>query len=375
MWDRIADHIPRSGSTAVRDAEAERDKVWSSYVRDGNNYIIVPSNLASLVDNPLVIAIVAASKVLNMQPVLSSRTYDSTIEYDKKQKMYLYGVAWGLNSDKKGSLQEYSKVSGPMGHGFYWVAHTAIQSQIGSSFWAKGKGRNPTLGTTGKAWAKEICQEDRRAFSILRQAAASLDVNQAWPSYLRPKESFLGREIKKELKFLKSGLLRPEEVEWINQTFPGARAAREQALEAVDSKEPDLDKIRNLSSLMKAAGTACQKPEILADRIIGHRINLIYPRGKRERKNALKRPLKDLIEEMDPESFIKAFDPTVLAGVKAYQVTLPDRYPEDIGAYAETIQAEYTTRLNGLRRRGYESLAELCESFRDNYVTPGFIFG
>jgi hypothetical protein len=373
MFFNMKDAIPTSGSAAVGASEGHPDEVWMRFNKGDEEVLVLPNNLESLGDDPLVMALSAAAQILGLKTILSPKTY-TPVKYDKKQKMYLFGVGWGLNNKTKfGDLNEYQALSGAMGHGFYWVAHTAFQSKVGSSSWAKGQGWNPVRGTTGKAWSTDISSEARRAFAVLRAAAAKVDVLNNWHTYVRPKESFIGKEIRKELRFTKEGILSSREVAYLKDTYPKAIACREQVLDMLESKDMGLDDIKDLPRRFAEAGSASRVPEVLADKIVSHRINLIYPKGKRERKNAKKRPIQELISEMEPEAYIHAFDPCLIAGMKPFHISVSDR--EDYDSLAERLQYDYNSRIASLRKRGREGLADLAEEWALSYLTPSFLAG
>jgi hypothetical protein len=332
--------------------------------------VYLPTNMESAADNSLAIAAVSAINSLGAAvEFATTKTEVDWAQLDKKVGMYLAGVSWGLNHkvNGKGSLQPFSQVSGPMGHGFYWVAHTAMQNQYGSSFWAKGTGWHMTKGLTGKAWDNTLSSTQTRIIALCSRAARSLNCSENWHSWFRAKESFLGSELKKSLPHMRVGIITQPESNYLATRFAASIQQYNSAKAMLDS--PTEESLRTLGDVLKNAGQSLQSLELTVNRVIQLRVSVLYPTNKKEKKAALKRPIVDLIGELDTIDQLERFDPALLGGYKPFYVE-SRLANEDVMTYRTRLRAAYERRLQLIRNGGDVPLTTLCTLWADEVICP-----
>jgi len=360
--------LPTGPVSATKRALGKDEKIlaWSTTMEDGRLTVYLPQNLESLGDNPLVLAGLAACYALKPNFELADESHPSDQEFEKKQELYLSGLAWALR-EGEGMLPPYHDASGAMGHGFYWVCHHALETKLNSgTWWAKGSPWHLTKGMTGKAWSSELDAMTRRVNSLLSKAAASLDVKTNWATWVRSKESFLGKEIKKSLPHIGTELLTEPEKEYISSRFDGPIRQYNSLLDGFDNLT--MPYIMGLAKNIKAVGSLLRPLSILCDEIISHRISNVYPREKRARRLALKRPIRELIQELDSPHYISTFDPSVLGGRKAFTVLNSDVDFEEIDL--RFLRKQYESTIAGFKVQGNISLYNLCSSWADTAICP-----
>jgi hypothetical protein len=281
-------------------------------------------------------------------------------EFDAKVQMYLAGVSWALHGNG-GKLVRYQDVSGALGHGFYWVSHHALETKLGGApWWAKGTSWHLTRGMTGKAWSSDLDSMTRRVNSLITKAAGSLDIFENATSYIRSKESFLGKEIRKSLPHVGTDLLTPEEKAYLSLKHAGPIAAYEQLMDTLS--QPTVNDLAGLAKVIKDVGQSLRPLSNAVETVVSHRISHLYPTEKRARIAARKRPIRELIEELDLDKYIYLFDPAVLAGKRPFRV--PDRIdhePDD--GYMVRCRKQYQHTVSGLGIAGMKQLQDLCESW------------
>jgi hypothetical protein len=327
--------------------------------------------MESLGDNPMVQAAVAACFVL--QPIFEMGDDDHPDQdWDRKQTAYLSGVTWGLHQEGR-KLSPYHDTSGAMGHGFYWVCHQALEWQLKSgTWWARGSPWHPTRGLTGKVWSTDLDATIRRVNSLLSRAAHQLDCMSNWASWFRTKESFLGREIKKALPHKGTQLLVDFESQYLEQKFKAGISAYNELLKDLD--EPNLGFVKSLGARIKQVGVSLQPLSGTVDRTVSHRITHVYPKERRARRDALKRPLKEVISGMSKRDYIFAFDPTILGDKRPFSVDVSSEDEEDFN-WLE-VRKDYERRISAFRHLGLGDLADLCSIWGDEHIAPlGYSLG
>jgi hypothetical protein len=336
-------------------------------VEDGKLTVYLPRNLESLGDNPLVLAGLAACYALRPNFDFADEDHPENQEFEKKQEMYLSGLAWALR-EGEGMLPPYHDASGAMGHGFYWVCHHALEAKLNAgTWWAKGSPWHLTKGMTGKAWSSEIDAMTRRVNALLSKSAASLDIGPNWSTWVRSKESFLGKEIKKSLPHTTTELLTESEKAYLSTRFSVPIKQYENLLGGFD--DLTMPFIQGLAKNLKTVGSSLHSLSILCDQTVSHRITNVYPREKRARRLALKRPIRELVQELGPAHYINVFDPSVLGGRKAFSVlTAEGEYPEDI--HLPLFRRQYESTISGFKVQGDLPLYNLCSSWADSAICP-----
>jgi hypothetical protein len=334
---------------------------------NGKLIVYIPNNLESLSDNKLSIAAVAAIRLLKADVRFCNKDADLD-QLDKRQQLYVSGVAWGLsNNGGDGTLAPYVQVSGSLGHGYYWVAHEAMAKQYGSAWFAKGKPWHLTRGLTGKAWDSSIKPDTRRISSLVSRAAKKINCSASWRTYFRAPETFLGREIKRSLPHRRTGIITANESVWFSQTYSKAIKAYDDMI--LELQEPKEENLSSLQARIKSVGTSLQNLEIQADKLISRRVRFIYPSNKKEKKAALRKPIEDLIAEMDAEDYVSAFDPSLLKIQRAFSVPLRGAQ-EDLDVFLLRARRDYESRVNSLKQAGDETLARIASGWADNAFCP-----
>jgi hypothetical protein len=347
---------PISAARGVKDKKADRP-AWS-YVGEFPDIVVrLPSNFESLGDNPLAQAAMAACEVLQPRYELSSESMEDS-EFDAKVQLYLAGISWALHGNK-GKLVKYQDVSGALGHGFYWVSHHALETQLGTTpWWAKGTSWHLTKGLTGKAWSTDLDSMTRRVNSLITKAAGRLDIIENATSYIRSKESFLGKEIRKSLPHVGTDLLMPEEKDYLSLKHSGPIAAYEQLMDTLAN--PNLSDLGGLARHVKEVGQALRPLATTVENVISHRITRLYPTEKRARIAARKRPIRELIDELDFDKTVVLFDPAVLGGKRAFHPPEQDD-DEPTDRFKIRCQRLYYHAIAGFGGAGHRDLQALCE--------------
>jgi hypothetical protein len=370
VFKNMVRRIPTGAISAAKGhASSSEDKFpFSMTTVDDVTTVYIPADLEKAADNPLALVACAAIKAMGAHVAFSNKTDGELENVDKKVAMYLSGVSWALNFSVEGvpALHPFQSVTGPMGHGFYHVAHSVLQHKYASSSWAKGQGWSLTKGLTGKAWSDTLSPSTRRIITLVNRACSSIRNTDAWRSYFRPKDSFLGREIKKSLPHMKVGILTQQESDYISLAYASNIQKYKGALHCLD--EPNEEILPQLGKLLKDAGTAIQPIDQLVDKIVKFRVTVIYPENKREKKAALKRPIIDLIEEVPELEYIERWDPSYLGGLKPFKVP-PRITDESFYEYMLRSRSQYQVRVEQLRAAGRSILADLCETWADATIS------
>jgi hypothetical protein len=333
---------------------------WTLSEVEGKLTCFVPTNLEALADNAFAQVAVVAANQLQCHYVTTEEEFLVANPTDQKVLNYLQGVSWAI-SGRKQSLPPCPQASGSMGHGFFYVAHLALDAQLGNgSYWARGVAHNPTKGVSGVAWDQNLDPSIRKIFSLITRAAKSMPVTRVWASYFRPKDSFLGKELKKTLPHMKIGLLTRDESRYLDSAYSKEIEAYQKCLN--DLKDPQLEHLAGLADRFKEIGKNLTPLCTLVDNVITKRASLIYSKNKGQKKKQLKVPLTDLIANLDMETRIKAFDPVQLHGLNSFHV--PDGVDLDNPEHLPLLSRQYLGRLQGLSASGLPSgLVSLCQQW------------
>jgi hypothetical protein len=315
----------------------------------------------------LVLAGLAACYALKPRFDLADEEHPPDQVFEKKQELYLSGIAWALR-EGEGKLPPYHDASGAMGHGFYWVCHHALEAGLNAgTWWAKGSPWHLTKGMTGKAWSSELDAMTRRVNALLSKSAAGLKTDSNWATWVRSKESFLGKEIKKTLPHIGTELLTEPEKAYLSSRHAGPIKQYNELLDGFTSLTGPF--IQGLAKKIKAVGSSLHPLSIQCEEVISHRITHIYPKEKRARRIALKKPIRELIQELSPGHFVSVFDPSVLGGRKAFSVlTAEGELPDEI--HLPQFRKQYESTIHGFKAQGNLSLYNLCSSWADSAICP-----
>lgn len=224
-----------------------------------------------------------------------------------------------------------------------------------------------TKGLTGKAWDNTLTSLSTRIIALCSRAARALNCSANWQSWFRAKESFLGSELKKSLPHLKIGIISQPESDYLSTRFASAIQQYNNAVNTLVS--PTETCLRDLGNVLKRAGQSLQPLELTVNRVIQFRVSVLYPTGKREKKIALKRPVIDLISELDQTDFIERFDPALLGGYKPFYVQARGQ-SQDIDDYLQQVRLAYETRVRLISASGNTSLERLCRLWADENISP-----
>jgi hypothetical protein len=138
-------------------------------------------------------------------------------------------------------------------------------------------------------------------------------------------------------------------------------------LEALDC--PSMPLVKSLARRIKEVGEALKPLSNVCERVISHRITHVYPREKRARRAALKRPLKEVMEGLPVQQYIFCFDPGIIGDKRPFVPNVhEDADPDEINLFS--IRHEYEMRVMGMRKAGLEDLANLCSQWADLNIAP-----
>jgi hypothetical protein len=367
IYSKLLDRVPTGAVSATQGITTkEGNAPFSVREENGKLFVYLPKNLESLGDSQLAIVAVASIRALGAEVRCSED--DSELDHlDKKVQMYCSGVAWALSYKEGQALHPFQEVTGSLGHGFYWVAHTAMATKYRSAWWAKGTPWHMTRGLTGKVWDNALKPDTKRIISLAQRAAKTLDCSESWRSYFRSRESFLGSELKRSLPHLRVGIITQGESDYFAQIHSKAIAQYDSMCEWLAS--PTEEKLPTLSEDIKSVGRSLQSLEILCDKIVSSRVNVIYPSNKKERKLALKRPIEELISEMSIEDYVPSFDPSAIKMKRRFDLPPHDNaltFEQNL----DQARRDYEIRVKSLRKQGDILLADLCSNWADTAICP-----
>jgi hypothetical protein len=229
------------------------------------------------------------------------------------------------------------------------------------TWWAKGSPWHPTKGLTGKAWSDSLDATTRSVIALLSRAARELNVNTSWASYFRAPESFRGKEIRKQLPGKDTDLLYGNEKDYLSHVHARSVTLFESLM--ADLKDPTIPILKGLGVRIRELGESLKPWAILVDGVIGHRIKSTYPSDRKAKKAALKRPIKEVINELDIRTYVYAFDPITLGGEKPFRLGYDDLEPDEIPW--QEVHLSYNRRIAAMRQAGKDGLADLMNSWKD----------
>jgi hypothetical protein len=360
LVNEVYEQAPKGPEGTFKAHDTTKDIPWSIIETGGTYEMLLPSNLETLADNAFAQVAIVAAKRLDCIYRLCGERFSIDHPTDKKVLNYLQGVSWAL-SGKRGNLAICPQTTGAMGHGFFHVAHTALDAKLGAgTWWARGSPHSLVKGVTGKAWDTDLDPSIRKIFSVITRAARTLDVTTSWASYFRTKDSFLGREIKKSLPHKKLGLITREESEYLDSYYEKEIKGYNHILEVL--RDPQVEHLSTLADRIKEVGKNLTPLCTLVDNISTRRASLIYSKNKGQRKKQLKTPLQELIAGMEIDAKIKAFDPIQLHGLQSIHV--PDDLDLEKPDGLATLSAQYMARLRGIVASGMpDRLGSICQQW------------
>jgi len=346
--------IPSDGASIrkIIDPEAPAEP-WEHRVVDGITVCYLPSNMETFADSMLAIAYVAAAAVLDARFEVTQKVGELKV-LDKKQKAYVSGLAWGLS---RKTLGECQASSGPMSHGYYHVAHLALHKKIGSAWWAKGTPWSITMGLTGKAWDSSMSLQAKFTASLVNTAAEALDVTRTWHTWVRSKESFFGKEIRKSTG-LEHDCLTSGEKEYLSSIFQIEIQAYNDVRAIID--EPTLQNITKLDKELQKVGTGLKKLDSVVEKILNNRMPKLFP--KSGKKSKVKITLQERIKQLDFMQYMGAYDPLIMKDKPLFRIE-PRAEGFDQPAL-DVLKGQYIARLNSyIKEDQEESFYKLCRDF------------
>jgi hypothetical protein len=333
---------------------------WTCIEEGGKTTVFLPANLEALGDSPLHQAAVAACEVLSPHYEFSADTAEPHEPLDKKVDSYLQGISWALHDEGNGKLPVYRDVSGALGHAYYWVGHTALQQKFRTSTYFKGSGWHPTKGLTGKAWSADLDKSQKSIFALVTRAAKALAISENWRTWFRTKESFLGKEMKKSIPGEGTDILSVEEKEYLSLLHKGPISEYRKLLNELMS--PSAELLSALPDKFKDVGRSLQPLSETVDKVLSHRLASAYPTHRRERQKVRKKPLKEILSELDITQYIFVMDPLVLGGMKPFRVDNPDGVPIETLDWGG-LTASYSQRIRAVENSS-PGLAEIARKFQ-----------
>jgi hypothetical protein len=289
---------------------------------------------------------------------------------DKAVNNYLSGILWSLSVAKENKELPYAtKTGGPMGHGYAFVARLAIESVGVKTWWAKLPSWSFSIGTTGKAWDSKTPDYMRRIEALVRHAAKRIKVDKSFLSYKKPFAALLGKEVKSDLNFLKKGILRPYEIEYLQEKYKKPL----DDYNHLKGKYESITDIKELSSFIDVivlTNSGLKEPCTIADKLVTHRALILYPKDRKARKNALKKTIESLLEEMDLSTYIMCMDPSIMKGFRPFRLDdkLSEKDLDDLNEDdCDKIRQQYLSRVRLVWKKD-KSLSNLCAEFYDRYI-------
>jgi hypothetical protein len=309
------------GQKGLISAKQEKHPPWSVQETNDALHIWVPENLESFGDDYLVIAAIEAIFLLQQTKtvVLITTDEDQPRKYkDTQNKVSLYfsGMACAL---KARHIQSNPKYSGAFGKGYNWIVFKWFEHAKVNSVFLTGGVTSPQMIASGSAWGDQLSGSTNRLIALCRRGAGALQVD-GIAQWLRPFESLRGKEIKKDLKHKRVGILSKMECDYLCSRYP--EVLDEYWKFAEELKTADLAFARNLPQRITKVNMASAIPESIANRVVQQRLNVLLPPQKRAREKALKKPILALIEEMEPEVYIETFNPAMVYTKEVFSCNL-----------------------------------------------------
>lgn len=195
---------------------------------------------------------------------------------------------------------------------------------------------------------------------MVTRASKSLSIEGSWKTWFRSKESFLGKEIKKSLPHTGTDILSRSEKDYLSTFYRQPIEEYEKLLNELRSPTKEL--VLCLSDKIKEVGKSLQPLSEAVDRVLSHRLSSAYPQNKRERLKARKRPIREVLSELDTARYIYVMDPLVLAGTKPFRIDNPDEAPMEDLHWTE-LNASYEKRIHSIESKS-PKLAQIARAFQ-----------
>jgi hypothetical protein len=258
------------------------------------------------------------------------------------------GMAAALKTVRISSNPDHS---GSFGKGFNWIVHQKMKSLGLNTNYFKHNSPSPNVVVTGSAWGTHLNSNTIRLIALAKRGASGLTFTNPH-LWLRSIESLRGSEIKKDLKHKRVGILSQIEVDYITAKYPNIQQDYDNF--ANELRGADVAWCQTLEDRIKALNRAAKPAEILANTVVQRRIQAALPENKKLRDKALKRPIKESIDAMGGEAYIKAFNPAEIATSQPFSVSL-DLFPES--ATQEQVRndlcAQYATAVRIISDESY----------------------
>jgi hypothetical protein len=354
IFQRLAERAPTGPVGAKALSNETKAKPWSVREDNGQFTVYAPKNIEAFCDDFLTLAgVTAALRIpgVTILPSLEESDVKSIIE-TKSTQLYFSGVAAAL---KLPTIKSFPDYSGSFGRGFNFVVHQKLEDTKVSVKLLKGATETLQHAASGKAWASNTTADQQRIFALIRRASRMITVENHG-LWLRSWRSLQGQEVKKTIKHLKVGILSKVESDYIVQLHPKGP----ELYEILQRKivEADLNIMVNLPNMIDEANKALSIPERIADTVVRLRLSRILPSQGKARKNALSRPMAELIDEMDGEAFIETFNPALVTRATMFKLNL-DRFtgtsasPEEIKRILVEDYKKYLTTIEDDSYRSY----------------------
>jgi hypothetical protein len=337
-------------------------------MEDGSLRTILPSNIEAFADDFAAIAGLAAARRLGY-PISLGANIDVKEKLDEKQAQlatWFSGIAYGLHRD---SIPVYQHISGWFGKGFYTVAHWCGEQRFGSCAGMLGAGATLQRAATGKAWSRDVHPSHSHIVALARRAAAT-QLFEEGNSWLLSKETFFSKGLKSSLPWDKVGIITPNEAKWLSLKYASEAKEWQNLCSKIDQKTQD---ISTVFSEIQRVGHELRPVGELVERITARRVKAIYPSNVKERGKARKRPIEELIAEMEPEAYLYAFNPCLLENAYALNVENVTRSKDllDLADYIAKLEERFiawqgTTQLS-------ESLGALVQAWWRSIALPRLV--
>jgi ribosomal protein S7 len=167
---------------------------------------------------------------------------------------------------------------------------------------------SPQKIASGSAWGDQLSGSTNRLIALCRRGAATLNIVKP-AQWVRSYESFRGKELKKDLRSQRVGILTQEEVNHLARRFPGINESYQEFEEQL--KFATIPWMVSLPTHIARINRSGASVEAVANTIIQQRLSSLLPSGKKQRERTLRKPMSVLIEELDGEDYINFFNPAM----------------------------------------------------------------
>jgi len=300
-------------------------------------------------------------KAMNAQVRLAEDSAPS-VDLDKKQEAYCMGIAWALNVDK--AMHPFQDVSGALGHGYYYACHKILEHSVGNAWWAKGSSWHFTKGMTGKAWSSDLTATMTRASALVSYACKCVPLGASLQSWCRTKESYVGKELRKDLQLRGSHVILAEEATYLEATYAPAIDAYKHVFDQYDTPTPDM--LQGLMKRFQKTGKDLGTLTTEIDRVTSHRMAALYPKNKKAKKGK-QESIETRITALDAEDYFLCFEPSIWANKAPMR---PSYNPDDKSEVDwKATAAQYKAVIASVGSANV-MLAALCQGFADRWLQP-----